>query len=74
MDKKLVFRKGKKEIATYKSAYEFADDYETLSKVFPENIIPRVQQSARQNAFGLCIIGSKMSFGQGYVLEMKKAA
>lgn len=68
----LRFRKAKKVIQTYKTAYDFADDVENL-KIFPPSMIERVKSSAMQNAFMLCMPGTKIDFGNGYMLECVKS-
>ena len=71
--KQLVFRKGKKIIKTYSSAYNFAEDADTLTEHFGTNA-KAVARFAAQNAFGLCMIGAKAKLGNGYILEMEKSS
>lgn len=69
--KKLVLRKGKKELANYTTAYDFAEDTETLKKYFPQNY-QSVSKFVAQNAFGFAIIRAKARLGNGYILETAK--
>lgn len=71
MEKKnVVFRNGKRVIARYVSAYDFADDAETLRRCFGSNA-GRAATAATLNCFALAIVGARLCFGGGYVLECR---
>lgn len=70
--KQLVLRKGKTIIKAYSSAYAIAEDQETLHRHFGQNA-DTIAHFLAQNAFGLCIIGSKARLGNGYIVEMRNS-
>lgn len=70
--KKLVLRKGKKIINDYATAYDVANDDDTLKKCFPAERVPGIKDFLRRNAFAFCIKGGKARLGDGYILEMKE--
>ena len=68
-----IIRRGKKILKEYengKSAYEIADDLETLNAIFPAERVGAIRRFLNQNAFALAIRGSKARLGDGVILEL----
>ena len=65
----LILRKGKRTICEYSSAYEMADDENTLREIFTGENVAKIQQFLRRNAFSFAIRGAKARLGAGVVLE-----
>lgn len=70
--KHLILRKGKKVIKSYPTAYDMAEDTETLKTCFPRSY-KEVKSFVAQNAFTFAIVGAKAKLGNGYIAEMRRA-
>lgn len=70
---KLKLKVNKKTMAIYNSAFDAADDAETLEKIFGV-YAPKIQDTLRKNAFFLCLNGAKLNCGNGikYIIEEVK--
>lgn len=58
----ILLQKNRKTIKEYKSAYDLADDIQNIIDGLPARCVLAI----KQNAFGLCIHGAKMTLGQGW--------
>lgn len=65
----LRLRKGKKELARFKSLYEFADMESLISEIYGPHNLQAVQSQIRKCAFGMAISGAKVRLGRGYIIE-----
>ena len=65
----LILRKGKRTIREYSSAYELAEDENTLREIFTGENVAKIQQFLRRNAFSFAIRGAKARLGAGVMLE-----
>lgn len=65
----LHLRKGKKEIARFKTTYEFAENTDLIAGLFGKQNLETIQTIAIGNAFAMAIYGTKLRLGNGYIIE-----